>query len=53
MTFWKLYLILSSGVKMGRDPMMSDVGDRNAYRLMDDLMKADPASETLYIFKFT
>jgi hypothetical protein len=27
---------------------MSDVGDRNACMIMDNLMKADPASETLW-----
>jgi hypothetical protein len=47
MTLWKLYLLLSSGVKGRKNPIMSDVGDRNACMIMDNLMKADPASETL------
>jgi hypothetical protein len=40
-------MLLSSGVKRGKDPIMSDVGDRNVCRMMDNLMKADPVSETL------
>jgi hypothetical protein len=48
-TIWKLDLLLSSGVKRGKDPIVSDAGGRNASRMTDNMMiEADPASETLY-----